>query len=119
MEFAHVTLSVKNMEASLKFYQEIAGLEIVRRFAEGSNREIAFLGSGGTKVELISGAAHKGEELGKGISIGFMAVSLEDTIALLRDNGYETDGNIISPDPSVSFFFAKDPDGYNVQFLKR
>ena len=69
-------------------------------------------------MELISRAAHDGTESGKGISLGFESGSLEDTIALLREKGHETDRAIISPNPDVSFFFARDPDGYNIQFVK-
>ena len=118
MKFRHVTLSVKDLEASLRFYQDIVGLEITRRFSSGVDSEIAFVGSGDTEVELISRANRKIAEPGKGITMGFETESLDDTIALLREKGYETSGEITSPNPSVSFFFAKDPDGYNVQFLK-
>ena len=117
MEFAHVTLSVKNIEASLQFYQGIVGLEVKRRFNAGPDTEIIFLGNGDTDVELISGTSHNGAGGGKGISLGFACESLENTIAILREEGYETDGNIISPNPHVSFFFARDPDGYSIQFL--
>ena len=118
MKFCHVTLSVKDLEASVRFYQEIVGLEITRRFSAGLDRDIVFLGSGDTEVELISGAVSNGQDVGKGISLGFNAASLEDIIALLREKGYETDGSIVSPNPNTSFFFARDPDGYNVQFVK-
>jgi len=118
MKFCHVTLSVKDMEASLRFYQDITGLEVKRRFTAGPDTEITFLGSGNTELELIRDGAHNGVDPGKGISLGFAAGSLEDTIALLREKGYETDGAIISPNPHVSFFIARDPDGYIVQFVK-
>lgn len=117
MKFNHVTLSVADLEASVSFYKDIVGLEEQRRFPAGPGREIVFLGSGDTQVELIGGASHDGAELGKGLSMGFVAESLENLIALLLDKGYETDGKIISPQPNVRFFFAKDPDGYNVQFV--
>ena len=117
MKFNHVTLSVADLEASVRFYKDIVGLEEQRRFSAGPGREIVFLGSGDTQLELIGGANHNGAELGKGLSMGFVAESLENQIALLRDKGYETDGKIISPQPNVRFFFAKDPDGYAVQFI--
>ena len=117
MKFNHVTLSVADLDASLRFYRDIVGLDIQRRFPAGPGREIVFLGSGDTQVELVGGASHDGSELGKGLSMGFVAESLEAMITLLRENGYETDGKIISPQPNVSFFFAKDPDGYNIQFI--
>lgn len=52
MKITWVTLSVKDMEESLRFYQEIVGLNIVNRFPAGPGVEIVFLGDGETKVEL-------------------------------------------------------------------
>jgi lactoylglutathione lyase len=104
------------MESSLRFYHDIVGLEILRRFPIGEGKEIVFLGSGDTEVELISGEAVT--EPGKGISMGFVSESLENTIELLIDKGYQTDGNIISPNPHVRFIFARDPDGYSIQFVQ-
>ena len=119
MKLCHITLSVKNLDASLRFYQEIAGLTIQRRFPAGPELEIAFLADGETEVELICGGApHDGAALGQGVSLGFVSPSLEDTMALLREKGYETDGVIERPNPRVSYFFALDPDGYRVQFVQ-
>jgi len=115
MHFNYVTLGVKDMDASIRFYQEIVGLPLKRRFPAGPGVEIAFFGDGDTEVELITGR-DAGKPPCDCISLGFEATSLEDTIALLREKGYETDGQIISPAPDVSFFFAKDPDGYSIQF---
>lgn len=44
---------VKNLEESLKFYKEIVVLNVSRSFKAGPEVEIAFLGDGKTKVELI------------------------------------------------------------------
>lgn len=116
MKLTHVTLRVKDLEKSLSFYREITGLEVKMRFQAGPNQEIAFLENGETSLELVCNSGHSVAESGNGVSLGFAADSLEDTISLLREKGYETDGNIISPNPQVRFFFARDPDGYTIQF---
>ena len=115
MQFNYVTLSVKDMDASIRFYEEVVGLPLKRRFPSRPGTEIAFLGDGETQVELISGR-EENQTPCDCVFLGFEAESLEDTIALLREKGYETDGAIISPAPDFSFFFAKDPDGYKIQF---
>jgi lactoylglutathione lyase len=51
MKFCWTTITVNNLEESLKFYQEIAGLSLERRFGAGPGSEIAFLGNGETKIE--------------------------------------------------------------------
>ena len=118
MKFCHVTLTVKNLDASLEFYQNIVGLPINRRFPSGEG-ELVFLGSEVTQVELVSRGTEfyeEGKPLGNGISIGFETDSTENMKALLKDKGYEAFGEFKSP--RVSFFFVKDPDGYNVQFIQ-
>ena len=47
MKFCWTTIRVNNLEKSLKFYQEIVGLMVDRRFKAGQDLEIAFLGDGG------------------------------------------------------------------------
>ncbi len=45
MYFRQLTLIVKNLEESIKFYEEITELTISRRFKEGEG-EIAFMANG-------------------------------------------------------------------------
>lgn len=42
MKFCWTTINVLNMADSLKFYQEIVGLTLRRRFPAGPGTEIAF-----------------------------------------------------------------------------
>ena len=121
MQFCHVTLAVENLETSLAFYCDIVGLKLKQRLSVGAGTEIAFLGDN-AELELISGSmgiCKEGQQKGNGVSVGFFTESLEDMIILLREKAYEVDGEIICPNPSVRFFFAKDPDGYTVQFMQR
>ena len=122
MSFCHVILTVKDLDASIKFYRDIVGLPIKIRQHAGPAVEIAFMGDGGTLIELFCGKSPFCDEInrvGNGVALGFSVESLEEKISLLHENGYETDGNIISPAPTVQFVLAKDPDGYIVQFNKR
>ena len=45
MKFCWVTVHVRDMEESLKFYQDIVGLKINRRMKPAAGTEIVFLGA--------------------------------------------------------------------------
>lgn len=115
MKMIHVTIYTASMEESIKFYENIVGLKIqidMRPF--GTN--IVFLAEtdSDTKIELIEDAekAYKGN----GISIGFNAGDVEAKRNELIAAGVET-SPLIMPNPQVKFFFVKDPNGVDIQFI--
>lgn len=118
MKFCWSTLTVRNMSESMKFYQEIAGLPLVRRFPAGPGTEIAFLGEGETLVELICHESRKDVNMGADISLGFEVQSLDDHIALLRSRGIEILAGPFQPNPHMKFIFVADPNGLKIQFVE-
>jgi len=118
MKLAWSTLRVKNLEASIKFYEEILGLEVTRRFAAGPGREIAFMGGAGdVEIELIGDTDERQTNTGSDISWGFQVESLDQMIELLNTRGIAFDGPT-SPNPSIRFIFINDPDGMRIQFAE-
>ena len=117
MKFCHVTISVKNLEESLKFYRDLLSLPVNRRFSTGANSEIAFLGIGETEVELICSGDKKDISVGQDISIGFEVPSIENMMGFLQQNGFSA-SEVSQPNPSTKFFFVNDPDGVRVQFIE-
>jgi lactoylglutathione lyase len=118
MKFCWCTITVDNMEDSLKFYQEIVGLSISRRFAGGPGVEIAFLGDGETKVELICNPNHKAANNVGGISLGFEVESVDEMIKFIKEKGLEVDSGPYQPNPHIKFFHVKDPNGVSIQFVE-
>lgn len=118
MKFCWSTISVKNLEESLKFYQEIVGLEVDRRFPAGPGIEIAFLGSGETKVELICNEAVKEISFGEHISLGFEVESVDEMIKFVQEKGIAIHSGPFEPNPHVKFFFVTDPNGLKIQFVE-
>jgi lactoylglutathione lyase len=92
------------MEESIKFYKEIVGLPINRRFAAGPGSEICFLGEGETKIELVYDPNHKAAKDVQGISIGFEVESLDEMIKNIKEKGLELDGGVFQPNPHVKLF---------------
>ena len=118
MKFCWSTLTVKDMEESLKFYTEIVGLPILQRFPAGPGMEIAFLGEGETKVELIYNKNAKEVNMGSSISLGFKVECLDKMAALLEEKGIKIQSGPFQPNPSTRFFFVLDPNGLTVQFVE-
>jgi lactoylglutathione lyase len=106
------------MERSLRFYEEIVGLKVEKRFASGDTGEIAFLGENQTKVELIYNNNEQAKNCFKGIALGFEVESLDDMIEFIKLNGIQIDRGPIQPNPNVKFFFVKDPNGLDIQFVE-
>lgn len=118
MKFCWCTLNVNNMEESLRFYQEIVGLKIDRRFNAGPGTEIAFLGDGETKVELICSEGKDGSNMGQDISLGFEVKSVDGMMAFVKEKGIAIHSGPFQPNPHVRFFFVTDPNGLKIQFVE-
>lgn len=118
--FCWVTINVKDMEDSLRFYQEIVGLKVNRRFKPMPSTEISFLGSEGTntEVELIKNDKTVNLQYGKDISMGFIVKSLEETIAKLKSKKIENIEGPFQPGPNVKFIYITDPNGMKIQFVE-
>ena len=116
MKFLWCTINVRDIDASLRFYEQIVGLPVVRRFGE-PGAELAFLGDGETKLELIQGKASPAN--GGAVSVGFSVDSLEDKMAFIQAHGIPVHSGPFAPNPRTRFFFVADPDGVLVQFVEQ
>jgi len=106
------------MEESLRFYQEIVGLNIDRRFSTGPGNEIVFLGDGETKIELIYHEGSKNSGIGQDISLGFEVDSVDRMMDFVKGKGIAIHSGPIQPSPQVKFFFVLDPNGLKIQFVE-
>jgi len=117
MRFLWTTLSVSDFDKSLRFYQEVVGLPLKRRM-DPPGMKIAFLGEGETALELIYDSKEPQVDLRSPVSLGFKVASLKATQAELVAKGIKIDAGPFQPNPAIQFFFVRDPDGMNVQFVE-
>ena len=117
MRYAHTTIIVSDIEKSIQFYEEVAGLTIRNKFSAGS-KTLAFLSDkdGDTQIELIQDENEKIYS-GSGISIGLEVENVEEYMEKLNLMGYQTT-DIISPNPKTKFFYVNDPDGLKIQLIE-
>ena len=118
MKFCWSTLVVKDMEESLKFYQEVVGLKENRRIKGGKGVDIVFLGEGETQIELMSSPQPRDINMGSDISLGFEVESVDQKLAEIQALGVEIHGGPFQPNPHVKFFYVLDPNGLKIQFVE-
>ncbi|MEI6346808.1 MAG: VOC family protein [Bacteroidota bacterium] len=118
MRYCWTTLYVKNMVESLRFYQDVIGLQLNRISKISPEFELAFLGSGETQVELIYDQSKELDYTNSMISLGFQTESLEVLIEKLNQKGISVLAGPIQPNPSLRFFYILDPNGIKVQFIE-
>ena len=118
MKFCWSTLMVKNLEESLEFYSEIVGLNLSKRFSAGPGVEIAFLGDGETKIELVCNKALSEVDLGHDISLAFEIESVDDMMTFVKEKGIAIHSGPFSPNAFIKFFFVLDPNGLKIQFVE-
>ena len=114
MHIKHITIRVKDMEESIKFYEMITDLAVSRRLTEGS-AEIAFLtnGEGETEIELLYIPEGQTFE-GKGMFICFETDKLDEMHKLAQDKGLNP-SPVQIPGDGTRYFYVYDPNGVSIQ----
>lgn len=122
MHIEHITIRVKDMEESIKFYKEVIGLKETRRFQPRDGFDILFLDDpkGGT-VELIEDTAFNEKfdyKLNDQIHIGFAVNDIQETMKLMKEKGIEIARGPVEGAGGVVFFYVYDPNGVLTQFIQ-
>lgn len=121
----HSMIRVLDEARSVEFYRTAFGLEVADRL-DFENFTLVYLANAETEFELeltVNKGTSETYDLGNGY--GHLAVSVDDVDALhakLTKAGYvprklvdfAPDGDVIA-----RFFFIQDPDGYEIEVLKR
>ena len=123
MKMAHTCVRVKDLEASLAFYQEAFGFEESRRRDFPENKfTLVYLTLPGDDYELeltYNYDQEKPYDLGNGFS--HIAVGVEDIEAERERHislGYEVTPMKGLSDGAATYYFVTDPDGYKVEVIK-
>lgn len=114
MKIKHITLRVKDLDESIKFYETITELSVSRRFKSDS-AELAFMtnGEGDTEVELLYIPQGQSFE-GKGMFICFETNKLDAMHKIAKDQGFNP-SEIQLPGDGTRYFYVYDPNGVSIQ----
>lgn len=126
----HIGIAVKSLDETLKFYQEMLGLELHgTEVVEEQKVKVAFLPVGDTEVELLESTDPEGpiakfiEKKGEGIQhIAFKVPNIEEAIAELMGKGVK----MIDEKPrygaggaKIAFCHPKSTNGVLVELSER
>ncbi len=118
MNYLWTTIHVSDMDASLEFYRDFLGLELMERVNPAEGIELAFLGSGETRVELIRREGEGTPAFGKSLSMGFQTASLEAAMKELENRKIPVLEGPNQPGPGIRFLYIRDPDGMKIQLVE-
>ena len=121
IEYLHTMVRVNDLEASLRFYRDLLGLEVLRRkdYPEG-RFTLVFLAAPGqpdAQIELTHNWGEP-EDFGEARNFGHLAYRVDDIYAMcrrLQDGGV----TIARPPRDGRMAFVRSPDLISVELLQR
>ncbi|MCH4167649.1 MAG: VOC family protein [Streptococcaceae bacterium] len=122
MKMAHTCYRIKDLEASLAFYQAAFGFSEARRrdFPEQKFTLVYLtLPNDSYELELTYNYDSEGYDLGNGYGhIAIASEDLEKQHQLHLSAGYDVTDLKGLPGTSPSYYFIKDPDGYQIEVIR-
>ena len=120
MKYLWTTINVEDMDGSIDFYSDVAGLKVLKRFQAAPGIEIAFMGNGTdneTLIELLADSSNGTIDFSEFISIGFSVDSVDTMLETIKSKNISVHSGPFET-PGFKFFCIKDPDGLQVQFFQ-
>lgn len=122
MRFAHTMIRVRDMDASLAFYRDTLGLEVVEHFElPGADATLAFLKDPATGMEIELTYNHDGRDYDLGDAFGHLAFfvkSVDEKYEELSTKGVEFPLKPKTMKNGTRIAFAADPTGYKIEFIE-
>ena len=120
MHICWVTINVSDIEKSIEFYRDLAGMKLARRMQPAPGVDIAFMEApgGGAEIELMKNDRNPPPVHGNDIFMGLSIESVDDKLDELKNNGFTDIDGPYQPVPFTRFFFIHDPDGVRLQFVE-
>lgn len=125
MRLLHTMLRVGDLDASIAFYTEIFGMQLLRRSDYAAGRfTLAFVGYGEESENTVLELTHNWDtdHYNIGDGYGHIAIAVEDAY-LACEKIKQQGGNVVREagpmqHGSTVIAFVEDPDGYKVELIQ-
>ena len=121
-KFLHTRMRVDDLEATVKFYQDVFGLEVTKRHESPRGSKLVFIAVPNSEEEIEityypeSGPVQVQEDL---VHLAFQVEDMNQFGEHIRELGLEfSDGPTESSSGSV-FAFVDAPEGYEIEVIQR
>jgi lactoylglutathione lyase len=117
----HTRYRVKDLEKTVSFYQDVLGLEEVRRHTSGRGSQLVFFKAPGSEEEIEICKFDESGPVIVGPDLTHLAFEVDDLETFAREaaaKGYPlSDGPHTSGSGKIAFIDA--PEGYEIELIER
>ncbi|MCP5143773.1 MAG: lactoylglutathione lyase [Gammaproteobacteria bacterium] len=124
MKMLHTMLRVRNLDAALKFYCDVLGMQLLRKSDfPGGRFTLAFVGYGTEKDTAVLELTHNWDvdDYELGTAYGHIAIGVDDVYATCEQIKAKGGKIVREAGPmkgtTIVMAFVEDPDGYKVELL--
>lgn len=122
MRFAHTMIRVTDMDASIAFYRDTLGLELIEHFElPGADATLAFLKDPKSGMEIELTYNHDGRSYEQGSAFGHLAFFVESVDAIHAKLVAKGIHFSLEPKTMINgtrIAFAVDPTGYKIEWIE-
>lgn len=122
MRFAHTMIRVNDMDASIAFYRDTLGLDLIEHFElPGADATLAFLKDEKSGMEIELTFNHDGRDYTLGDAFGHLAFFVDSVDAKHEElvaKGVEFSLQPKTMKNGTRIAFAVDPTGYKIEFIE-
>ena len=119
----HVTIRVRDMEASVEYYRRMFGAQVILRRNLAGEKKIAFLRIGDSMLELMGfGPASEPVDAREHYGVHHIGIKTDNFDATYKDlkaKGAEFLGEPFEPTPGIRLVFMRDPNGAVIELAQR
>ena len=126
MRILHTMIRVNDLEESIKFYQDLFGMKVLRKadYPDGKF-SLAFIGYGGEDTNTVIELTHNWEtsHYDHGNAYGHIAIEVEDAYKSCEDIKSKGGKVIREAGPMMHgttvLAFVEDPNGYKIELIQK